>query len=123
MNTIRVVLADDHPVVLQGIKMLLDSVGGFDVIGQAKDGLEVVDMVEKLLPDVLMVDLMMPGLNGLEVVRQLKHRTPQVRVVVFSMHADESYVLQALKNGADGYVLKGCDPQVVEEALRGVSEG
>ena len=123
MSAIRVVLADDHPVVLQGIKMLLDSVGGFDVIGQAKNGLEVVEMVEKLQPEVLLVDLMMPGLNGLEVVRQLRQRTPQVRLVVFSMHADESYVLQALKNGADGYVLKGCDPQVVEEALRSVAEG
>ncbi len=123
MSQIRVVLADDHPVVLQGIKMLLDSVGGFDVVGLAKNGLEVVELVEKVQPEVLMVDLMMPGLPGLEVVRQIKHRCPHVRIVVFSMHADESYVLQALKNGADGYVLKGCDPQVVEEALRSVAEG
>src|SRR5947199_8230259 len=109
MSAIRVVLADDHPVVLQGIKMLLDSVGAFEVIGEAKNGLEVLDLVDGLIPDVLMVDLMMPGLNGLEVVRQIKQRRPQVRMVVFSMHADESYVLQALKNGADGQLFAGCD--------------
>lgn len=99
-------LAEDHTIVRQALKVLLESDPAFEIVGEAVDGLETMILVEKLLPDVLLVDLMMPGLNGLEVTRQVSQRFPEVRILVLSMHADEEYVLEALKNGAAGYVLK-----------------
>ena len=104
--TIRTILADDHPILRQGLSALLESNGGFDVIGEASDGIEAVDAVERLKPDLLVIDAAMPNLNGLEATRLIKHRLPQTKVLVLSMHKDEGYVLQALRNGADGYVLK-----------------
>jgi DNA-binding NarL/FixJ family response regulator len=106
MTKTRIVLADDHPVVRHGVRSLLQAEPEFTVVGEASNGLETVQLVEKLQPEVLVVDLMIPGLNGLEVTRQVKQRLPQTRVVVLSMHANEPYVLEALKNGASGYVLK-----------------
>jgi DNA-binding NarL/FixJ family response regulator len=106
MTKTRIVLADDHPVVRHGVRSLLQAEPDFAVVGEASNGLETVQLVEKLQPEVLVVDLMIPGLNGLEVTRQVKQRLPQTRVVVLSMHANEPYVLEALKNGASGYVLK-----------------
>ena len=106
MSDVTIVLADDHPVVRQGLRTLLESESGFRVIGEAGDGLEAVRMVERLSPRVLIVDLTMPGLSGLEVTRQVSRRFPQTHVLVLSIHADEAYVLQALRNGAAGYLLK-----------------
>jgi DNA-binding NarL/FixJ family response regulator len=106
MTKTRIVLADDHPVVRHGVRSLLQSEPDFSIVGEASDGLETVQLVERLQPEVLVVDLMIPRLNGLEVTRQVKQRLPQTRVVVLSMHANEPYVLEALKNGASGYVLK-----------------
>jgi DNA-binding NarL/FixJ family response regulator len=106
MTKTRIVLADDHPVVRHGVRSLLQAEPDFSIVGEASSGLETVQLVEKLQPEVLVVDLMLPGLNGLEVTRQVKQRLPQTRVVVLSMHANEPYVLEALKNGASGYVLK-----------------
>ena len=101
-----IVLADDHHIVRQGFRALLDSVPSFTVVGEAANGLAAVDLVEKLHPQILIVDLMLPGLNGLEVINQTRHRAPKTHVIVLSMHADEAYVIQALGNGASGYVLK-----------------
>src|SRR6058998_746016 len=104
MNKIRIVLADDHQVVRQGFRALLQEESDFEIVGEVGDGLEAVRLVEKQKPHVLVVDLMMPGLNGLEVARQVTQRSPRTRIVVLSMHADEAYVLEALKNGASAYV-------------------
>ena len=106
MTDVAIVLADDHPVVRQGLRALLESEPAFRVIGEADDGLEAVRVVERLEPHVLIVDLSMPGLNGLEVTRQVSRRLPKTRVLMLSIHADEAYVLQALRNGAAGYLLK-----------------
>lgn len=100
------VLADDHQILRQGIRLLLENVAGFHVVGEAGDGLEAIALVEKLKPDILVVDLVMPGLNGLDVVRSVRQRSDHTRVIVLSMHADEAYVVQALRNGAFGYLLK-----------------
>src|SRR5687768_815187 len=102
---ITIVLADDHALIREGLRAVLDSQPDCSVIGEASDGLEVVDLVAQLQPDVLIVDLMLPGLGGLEVIRQVRRRVPQTQVVVLSMHANEAYVLTALRYGATAYVL------------------
>jgi DNA-binding NarL/FixJ family response regulator len=123
MTKTRIILADDHPVVRHGVRSLLQAEPDFAVIGEASDGLETVQMVEKLQPEVLVVDLMIPGLNGLEVTRQVKQRVPQTRIVVLSMHANEPYVLEALKNGAAGYVLKDSSGTDLVHAIKQVVAG
>ena len=114
-----ILLADDRKVVLQGLRAVLEANPSFGVVGEASEGLEAIRLAERLRPDVLVLDLMMPGLNGLEVTRQVKKRSPKTHVVVLSMHRDESYVLEALKNGAAAYVLKDSS---VEELVKAVGE-
>jgi two-component system response regulator NreC len=123
MNKTRIVLADDHPVVRHGVRSLLQSDPEFTVVGEASDGIETVQVVEKLSPDVLVVDLMIPGLNGLEITRQVRQRSPMTRVIILSMHANEPYVLEALKNGASGYVLKDSSGTDLIQAVRMVATG
>ncbi len=123
MTKTRIVLADDHPVVRHGVRSLLQAEADFAVVGEAADGIETVQLVERVQPEVLVVDLMIPGLNGLEVTRQVKQRSPQTRVVILSMHANEPYVLEALKNGASGYVLKDSSGTDLVHAVRQVVGG
>ncbi len=118
-----ILLADDHHVVRLGLRALLDAEPGFEVVGEATDGLETRRMVETLKPEVLIVDLMMPGLNGLEVTRQVSQRTRQTRIIILSMHANEAYVLEALRNGASAYVLKDSRADDLVYAVREVMEG
>ena len=118
-----IVLADDHQVVLDGLKALLAAEVDLRVIGEATDGLQVLPLVEKLQPEVLVVDLMMPGLNGLEVTRQLHLKVPRTKIIVLSMHSNEAYVVEALRNGASGYVLKQAPGRVLVEAIREVLGG
>ncbi|MBE0481455.1 MAG: response regulator transcription factor [Dehalococcoidia bacterium] len=114
-----VVLADDHHIVRQGLKALLEAEPGFHVIGEAADGLEAVRIVERLQPDVLVLDLMMAGMNGLEVTRQVSKRSPKTGVVILSMYANEAYVIEALQVGAKSYVLK---ESTANELVRAVIE-
>ncbi|MCX6032831.1 MAG: response regulator transcription factor [Chloroflexi bacterium] len=119
----KIVLADDHPIVRQGLRALLEAETDFQVIGEAGDGLEAVALVERVEPDVLVLDLMMPGLAGLEVARQTRQHSPQTRVVILSMHADESYVLEALTAGASAYVLKRSTTGDLVKAIRDAIAG
>jgi len=121
--TVRVLLADDHPIVLQGLRRLLESKSDFLVVGETGDGLEVLPLAEQYKPDVLIVDLMMPGLNGLEVTRQVCQRLKGIRVIVLTMHKDDGYVIQALQNGASGYVIKDTGPTELVEAIHQVMQG
>lgn len=118
-----IVLADDHHVVRQGLRALLEAELDLHVLGEAADGLEAVQMVEKLTPEVLIVDLMMPGLNGLEVTRQVRKRSPQTRTVILSMYGNEAYVVEALRSGAMAYVLKDSSAADLVRAVREVAEG
>jgi DNA-binding NarL/FixJ family response regulator len=118
-----VILADDHPIVRQGLRHLLEMQPNYTVVGEASDGLEASQMTERLRPDVLVVDMMMPGLNGLEVTRQVRQRSPGTRIIVLSMHNNEAYVLQALKRGASGYILKDSGPAEVVQAMDHVMLG
>ncbi len=118
-----IILADDHPIVRRGLRSVLEAEKGFSLIGEAGDGLEAVRMVENLQPDILITDMMMPGLTGLEVTRQVKHRVPKTKIIILSMHASESYVLEALRNGANGYVLKDTVSEELVAAIRDVIAG
>jgi two-component system response regulator NreC len=123
MSTTTIVLADDHHVVRQGLRSLLEGEPDFSVVGETGDGLEAAQLVERLQPDVLVLDLMMPSLNGLEVTRQVSQRSPQTHVVILSMHANEAHVLEALRAGAAAYVLKESTSaelvRAVHEAIAG----
>ncbi len=118
--TAKILLADDHAIVRDGLKALLKSEVDFEVIGEAADGLEAVQMVDRLRPDVLVLDLMMPGLTGLEVTRQVSRLT---HVIILSMHANEAYVIEALRKGAMGYVMKDSTSADLVKAIRDVLSG
>ena len=120
---ISIVLADDHHVVRYGLRLLLELEPDFSIVGEAGDGLTAVQMAERLRPDVLVVDLMMPGLSGLEVARQVSQRCPRTRVAILSIHANEAYVLEALRYGAAAYVLKDASPDDFVQAVREVAAG
>jgi len=120
---IRIVLADDHVVMRNGLKLLLERQPNFAVAGEAVNGREAVEICEKLKPDVLVLDIAMPNLNGIEAERQIAAKMPKTAIVILSMHSDESYVLRALKAGARAYLLKDSAEADLINAIRAVSEG
>src|SRR5262245_10078317 len=120
---INIMRADDHHIVRQGLWALLESEPQFHMVGETGDGLDAVRLAHRLRPDVLITDVMMPGLSGLEVTRQVTKSLPQTRVVVLSMYTDDAYVLEALKNGASGYVVKDSQASDLVRAVREVAAG
>lgn len=123
MNPITLVVAEDHHLVRQGFKALLAGERDFRLLGEAADGLEALALVERCKPNVLVLDLMIPRLHGLEVTRQVRQECPATRVVILSMHADEPYVMEALRNGASAYVLKDCTAADLTKAVREAAAG
>jgi two-component system, NarL family, response regulator NreC len=123
LTVITVVLADDHPIVRQGLRHLLESDPEFRVVGEAGDGIKALQLVETLKPNVLVVDMMMPGLNGLEVLRQSKKISPATHAIVLSMQSANAYVVEALNLGAEGYVLKETGPGELVNAIHIVTQG
>jgi two-component system response regulator NreC len=123
MSMTTIVLADDHHIVRQGLRSLLEAEPDFSVVGETGDGLEAARLVERLQPHVLVLDLMMPGLNGLEVTRRVSQRSPQTRIVILSMHANEAHVLEALRAGAAAYVLKESTAAELVRAVREAAAG
>jgi DNA-binding NarL/FixJ family response regulator len=120
---IRLVLADDHTLVRTGMRLLLESTPDVNVVGEASDGMEALQLIEQLRPDCVLMDLAMPGLSGVEAVRRSRARFPNIPILVISMHADEAYVHKALVAGASGYLLKGSDKEELELALRAILRG
>lgn len=114
---LRIVVADDHSVVREGIKALLER-EGFDVVAEAADGREAVRFAEKLRPDVAVLDVAMPSLNGIDAAREIIRASPRTKTVLLSMHPDDTYVLQALRAGITGYVLKSAASAKLVEAIR-----
>ena len=123
MSGIRVLLADDHALVRSGIRLVLQTFAGVQVVAEAENGRAALDLVEKLHPDVALLDISMPELNGMDTAARIRSRFPQTRVVILSVHAGEEYVTQALRAGASGYLLKDATPMELEFALRSVARG
>jgi DNA-binding NarL/FixJ family response regulator len=123
MIPVRVLLADDHALVRAGVRALLEGLEGVSVVAEARNGNEVLQLAHAHHPDVVLLDISMPGLGGLEASLQLKRELPEVRVVMLSMHANEEYVLQALRAGAAGYMLKDSATAELELALKAVMQG
>jgi len=122
-NPIRILLVEDHILVRAGIKTLLDDLPHTEVVAEADNGREALTLLETIQPDVILMDIAMPGLNGLETTGQITKHYPHIKVIVLSMHANEAYVLRALRVGASGYLLKDASFDELERALGGVLRG
>ena len=120
---IRVLLADDHTIVRQGVRLCLEAMGDIEVVAEAEDGQIAVQLANQLRPDVAVVDLTMPRLNGVEAIRQIRRDLPDTEVVVLSVHDSEPYVVQALRAGAAGYVLKRNAATELAAAIRAAHDG
>jgi DNA-binding NarL/FixJ family response regulator len=120
---VRVVLADDHALVRAGLRALIETMSGIEVVGEARDGREAVQRVGEHGPHVVLLNVSMPEMNGLEATRRIAAEHPRTKVLVLSMHADEEYVRRALAAGASGYLLKDSDRAELESALRAVARG
>jgi DNA-binding NarL/FixJ family response regulator len=123
MNPIRVLLADDHRLLRAGIRALLQGAEGIEVVAEAGDGREALELIRSHRPHVLLTDISMPGMNGLEAAARIAEEFPSVRIVVLSMHVNEEFVSQAIRAGAAGYLLKDAAPEEVETAIRTVARG
>jgi DNA-binding NarL/FixJ family response regulator len=119
----RILIADDHQMVREGIRSLLEKGNDFEVVGEAEEGRQAVDLVQKLKPDVVIMDITMPNLNGIDATRQIVNENPQTRVVSLSMHFSKIFVVNMLKAGALGYILKGDSSEELIEGIRTVAEG
>jgi len=123
MGTIRVLLADDHRLVRAGLRALLQSLEGVQVVAEAGSGYEALQLAEQHQPDIVILDIAMEGLNGLEAAARIAKFAPAPRVIILSMYANEEYVRRSLQAGAAGYLLKGAEPAELELALQAVMRG
>ena len=123
MPKIRVVLADDHAIVREGVRMILNAQPDMEVIGEASNGAGALSLAHTLKPDLVLMDIGMPGMNGLEATRALKEAHPLIQVLILTMHEDEDYFFRILAAGASGYVLKGAGSDELLSAIRAVSQG
>jgi NarL family two-component system response regulator LiaR len=120
---VRVLLVDDHPVVRQGLRALLSTQDGIEVVGEADDGEAAVAAAERLSPDVVLMDVVMPGMDGVEALRRIGERRPQTRVVMLTSYADERRAMEAVDAGASGFLLKDASPRDVAAAIRAAHRG
>ncbi len=123
MPPIRIILADDHKIVRQGLRSLLKSHPGFEVIGEASDGEQALKLMEELCPDIAFMDVMMPNLNGIEAAKIAQQRGIKTKLIFLSMHANSTYAVRALRSGALAYVLKDSDFSEILQAIQNVMEG
>lgn len=123
MNTIRILLADDHILIRAGVRSLLENIEGMEVVAEANDGREALELVKQHAPDIVLTDIAMPGLNGLEAISHIKTFDTHLPIIILSMHTSEEYVREALRVGASGYVVKSADPSELELAVKSVMRG
>jgi DNA-binding NarL/FixJ family response regulator len=123
MKKIKVLLADDHALIRAGLVKLLESMPDIEVLGEANDGLQLLELAHALRPDLVLMDIAMPGLNGLETTARLLKAAPGTKVIILSMHQDEQYVRQALRVGTSGYLLKDSAPTELSLAIHAVARG
>jgi len=120
---IRIAIADDHAIVREGLKRIVSSCEGMQVVGEAADGIEVMQRVRALDIDVLMLDLSMPGRSGMELIKLVRAEKPRLRILVLSMHQEMQYAVRAIKSGASGYLTKESAPAQLEQAIRKIAAG
>ena len=123
MNKISILIADDHPVVRQGIISFLEVCGEFEIRGEATDGAEAVKLTQELRPDVVLMDLVMPVMDGIEATRQIKKLRPKTRIITLTSFAEDNKIWSAIQAGAEGYLLKGVSPTDLVEAIKSVHNG
>jgi DNA-binding NarL/FixJ family response regulator len=123
MGMLRILVADDHGIVRRGMRALLESAAGMEIVGEAADGRQALKLCESLHPDIAILDIAMPQLNGIEVTAQATRRNPALKVIILSMYADESYIVRALSAGAKSYLLKQATEDDLLPAVRAVSAG
>lgn len=123
LDKIRILLADDHTILRNGIRAILEDEPGMEVVGEAEDGRTAVSLASQLKPDIVIMDIAMPLLNGLEATRQIRRLCPGVKVIILSMHDNEEYIVQVLEAGAMGYILKDSAAKELIQALRTVHRG
>ena len=123
MGILRILVADDHGIVRRGMRALLESAAGIEIVGEAADGRQALKLCESLHPDIAILDIAMPQLNGIEVTAQATRRNPALKVIILSMYADESYIVRALSAGAKSYLLKQATEDDLLPAVRAVSAG
>jgi DNA-binding NarL/FixJ family response regulator len=121
-QTIRLMLADDHRMLREGLRRSMTD-EGFDVVGEAQDGVEAVAMAERVAPDVILMDVTMPETDGVEATRQIKSTMPAVKIVMLTMHADQEVLASAIRAGASGYLVKDCSTEEIAEAVRMAAAG
>ena len=120
---IRIVIAEDHTILREGLHSLLSPQAGFEIVGEAADGLDAIAQVRRLKPDLVLMDLSMPKMNGIDAIREITRRDPGMKVVALTVHETEEYVRAALQAGASGYVLKDASSAELIEAIRRVIDG
>ena len=123
MENLRIVLAEDHTILREGLRALLAADPNFEIIGEAQDGREAVRCVEKLGPDLLLMDLSMPRMSGMDAIREIKKRYPEIKIIALTVHKTEEYLLSTLQAGADGYVLKDATHEELVLAIKNVMGG
>ncbi|MBW2337719.1 MAG: response regulator transcription factor [Deltaproteobacteria bacterium] len=123
MGNLRIVLAEDHTILREGLRALLSADPAFEIIGEAQDGREAVRCVEKLEPDLLLMDLSMPRMSGMDAIREIKKRYPEIKIIALTVHKTEEYLLATLQAGADGYVLKDATHNELVLAIKNVMRG
>ncbi len=123
MENIKILLADDHKLIRAGIRSLVKEIKGVEVVAEASNGREALELIQEFNPDIVLLDIGMTELNGLEVAQRVSRDIPDVSIIILSMHANEEYVLQALKAGASGYLLKDSAPAELEIAINAVMKG
>ncbi|MFQ5341836.1 MAG: response regulator transcription factor, partial [Anaerolineae bacterium] len=123
MERIRILIADDHPIVRQGIRSLLTQYSDLDVAGEAGTGPAVLEQVAQLQPDVVLLDVRMAGANGIEIARQLRREHPETRIIILTTYDDEEYLFGALQVGAQAYLLKDVSLDTLPAAIRAVHQG
>jgi two-component system response regulator NreC len=123
MNKLRVLIVDDHALVRAGIRSLIEGQSGFEVVGEAAQGDEVLGKVIQLQPDVVLMDIAMPGMNGIEATKLLKREFPHIHVIILTMHDDEEFFFTLIREGASGYILKDSEPEQLVSAIRNAAKG
>ena len=123
METIKIILADDHPLIREGFKAILKKNKDFEVIGEAENGKELIRLLSEVTPDILLLDITMPQLNGLDAIGQFTKVRPDLKFIILTMHEEREYVLNSIKIGASGYLLKNIEREELERAIKRVHEG